>query len=369
MCYTLQSITIPASVEFIYQEAFANCPSLKKIETLPTTPPFLYDNSFTSFSVPVKVPKGCKQAYQVAQGWKNFTNIYDREKYILTYMVDGAEYKSYEIEEDAVITPEPTPTKEGYTFSGWSEIPETMPAHNVTVTGTFSVNKYKLTYMVDGVEYKSYDIDYGTTIIPEPAPEKEGYIFNGWSSIPETMPAHDVTVNGTFSKGQFKLTYMVDGQVYKTISYNYGDAITPEPTPTKEGYTFSGWSEIPETMPAHNVTVTGTFVVNRYKVSYFVDNNPFYTDMVEYGAKIIPPTVSEREGYDFAWRYIPDTMPAYDISIYGTYTVKTGIQDIIKDEKNKTDVYTVGGKRVNKLKKGLNILRMRDGTTKKVVVK
>ena len=55
MCYTLQSITIPASVEFIYQEAFANCPSLKKIETLSTTPPFLYDNSFTSFSVPVKV--------------------------------------------------------------------------------------------------------------------------------------------------------------------------------------------------------------------------------------------------------------------------------------------------------------------------
>ena len=42
------------------------------------------------------------------------------------------------------------------------------------------------------------------------------------------------------------------------------DDTTPEPEPTKEGYTFSGWSEIPETMPDHDVTVTGSFIVNKY---------------------------------------------------------------------------------------------------------
>ena len=183
------------------------------------------------------------------------------------------------------------------------------------------------------------------------------------------MPAYDVTITGSFTKGAYKLTYMLDGVVYKTISYDYGDAITPEPAPTKEGYTFSGWSEIPETMPAHDVTVTGTFSINKYKLNYFVDNNPYYTDMVEYGATITPPSVQEREGYDFAWGYIPDTMPAYDISIYGQYTVKTGIMTITTE--HPVDIYNLQGNKMRSraatlegLVKGIYIVNGR-----KIVVK
>ena len=183
----MKSVTIPSTVEFIYQEAFANCAALESVKAKPGTPPFLYDNSFSNYSVPLEVPKGCKQDYQTAQGWKNFTNISESDKgyYKLIYLVDNEEYKSYKIEDGTPITPEATPNKEGYTFSGWSEIPETMPAYDVTVTGSFTINKYKLTYMVDDVEYKSYELDYGTTITPEPAPTKEGYTFSGWSEIPE----------------------------------------------------------------------------------------------------------------------------------------------------------------------------------------
>ena len=57
----------------------------------------------------------------------------------------------------------------------------------------------------------------------------------------------------------YNLIYMLDGEEYKTVQLAEGDAITPEANPTKDGYTFSGWSEIPTTMPAHDVTVTGTF--------------------------------------------------------------------------------------------------------------
>ena len=60
--------------------------------------------------------------------------------YTLSYTIDGSEYKSYKVWEDEKITPENGPAKEGYTFSGWSEMPETMPAHDVTVTGSFSIN-------------------------------------------------------------------------------------------------------------------------------------------------------------------------------------------------------------------------------------
>ena len=183
------------------------------------------------------------------------------------------------------------------------------------------------------------------------------------------MPAHDVTVTGTFSVNKYKLTYKVDDEVYKSYELDYGASITPETAPTKEGYTFSGWSEIPETMPAHDVTIIGTFKINKYKINYYVDNNPYYTDMVEFGSIITPPTIQEREGYDFAWGYIPEKMPAHDISIYGQYTIKTVIKGIISDNSGKATIYSLGGKRISEPQKGVNIIRMTDGTTRKVVVK
>ena len=135
-CNSLKSVTIPATVEFIYAEAFYGCNALESIKALPENPPFIYDNTFSNYSAPLIVPQGCKEAYQSAQGWKNFTDISD-SRHKLTYMVDGEEYKSYIIESGTAITPEPEPTKDTYKFSGWSEIPETMPNHDVIVTGTF----------------------------------------------------------------------------------------------------------------------------------------------------------------------------------------------------------------------------------------
>ena len=77
----------------------------------------------------------------IYQGW-TFTVAEDTgtSSYILTYMVDGKVYKTYQMAAGSTITPEPDPTKEGYTFSGWSTIPETMPEHDVIVYGTFAKN-------------------------------------------------------------------------------------------------------------------------------------------------------------------------------------------------------------------------------------
>ena len=128
--------------------------------------------------------------------------------------------------------------------------------------GTVTNRDYKLTYMVDGEEYKTINYDYGSTITAESIPIMEGYTFSGWSEIPSTMPAHDVTVTGSFSINSYTLTYMVDGTEYKTASLEYGSAITAETAPTMEGYTFSGWSDIPETMPAYDIVIIGSFTKN-----------------------------------------------------------------------------------------------------------
>ena len=66
----------------------------------------------------------------------------DKQYYNLKYIIDENNYIDCWFEEGATITPEPAPSKGGYTFSGWSEIPETMPDHDVTITGTFIENTY-----------------------------------------------------------------------------------------------------------------------------------------------------------------------------------------------------------------------------------
>ncbi len=163
------------------------------------TVPNAFGGSYIEFAT-LHVPEASISSYGAVEPWKNFKTIVkiDMPKHTLTYVIDGEEYKKYEIEEGEAITPEAALTKEGYTFSGWSEIPQTMPAHDVTVTGTFSINKYKLTYLIDGEEYKSYEVEYGVTFTPEPDPTKDGYMFSGWSNIPETMPAEDITIKGSF---------------------------------------------------------------------------------------------------------------------------------------------------------------------------
>ena len=285
--------------------------------------------------------------------------------YILTYILDGEEYKTIEVTYGSDIQPEEIEEREGYTFSGWEGLPNTMPAGNVTVTGVFTVNRYMLTYILNGEVYKTEEVEYGSSIIPE-MPEMEGYIFSGWEGLPDTMPASDVTVTATFVANSFTLTYLIDGEEYKTYTLTFGADITPENAPEREGYTFSGWDGLPGTMPAGNVTVTGHYTVNEYWVTYMVDGKPYTSEKVAYGSVIVPPEVPEKEGFEFEWSYIPDTMPAKDIMVYGSYT--TGIAEIMAD-RNVAGIYSIDGKCLSRPQRGLNIIRMKDGAVKRVMVK
>ena len=134
-----------------------------------------------------------------------------------------------------------------------------------------------------------------------------------------TEVSADSTLYVEYHKITYALTYVVDGEVYATDSIEYGAAFTPIAEPVKEGYTFSGWSEVPETMPASDVTISGTYTVNNYKVYYYVGDELVHTAEVAYG-ETIPEYVYEptTEGDEFLG-WIGDTyetMPAHDV----TYT-------------------------------------------------
>lgn len=177
---------------------------------------------------------------------------------------------------------------------------------------------------------------------------------------------HMATCVITVKNKEYLLTYVLDGKVYYTESLAEGEVITPLEEPTKEGYTFSGWSEIPGTMPADNVTITGTFTVNQYNVTFMIDGAEFATVAVNFGESITIPEVPAREGYAFAWiDEIPETMPAKDIVINGAYSIIDDISNVVvKDEI--LHIYTLDGQRTSRLHQGLNIVRMKDGSIRKL---
>jgi surface protein len=164
----------------------------------------------------------------------------------------------------------------------------------------------------------------------------------------------------------FTLTYLLDGEVYKEMKVTVGTAITPETVPDKEGYTFSGWGDVPATMPAEDLVLQGTYNINSYMITYRIDGALFKTEMVKYGDPIVPPAAPEKAGYTFEWLDVPATMPAKNIEIIGQYT--TGIGTIHADMQH-AEWYTIEGRRISAPRKGLNIMRKADGTVKKVMVK
>ena len=187
-----------------------------------------------------------------------YEGSYSVNSYLLSYTVDGETVQTDSVAYGTAITLLDEPTKEGHTFSGWSEAPETMPASDVIISGTFTVNKYLVTFKIGDEVIAADSLEYGATIVAPEAPEKEGYTFNGWGEVAEIVPANDVTIEGTYTVNIYKVYYYVGEELVHTAEVAYGEAI-PEYVyePTEEGYTFLGWvGDTYETMTAHDVTYT-----------------------------------------------------------------------------------------------------------------
>lgn len=141
-CSALTTVTIGNRVKEIWNQAFDTCKELTDVYCLAYNVPYTvtntFDNSYIEYAT-LHVPEESISAYKSISPWSSFGNIVkiNMSKYNLTYMIDGEKYKEYKIEEGEVITPEPNPSKEGYTFCGWSKIPETMPAYDITIIGKF----------------------------------------------------------------------------------------------------------------------------------------------------------------------------------------------------------------------------------------
>ena len=179
--------------------------------------------------------------------------------YTVNFVVDGETISTQELEGGSAITVPEVEAREGYTFEWLDEIPSTI-SDNLTINGQYVPNKYWVQFFVDGVAVYEMEQEYGTPITVPEVEEREGYTFAWEDEIPATVPAEPVLVLGFYTANTYTITFMLDGQEYARYDLEYGTAITAPDVTSDDRYTFSGWDEVPETMPAHDVIVSGGMV-------------------------------------------------------------------------------------------------------------
>ena len=290
-----------------------------------------------------------------------------------------------------------------------------MPAHDVEINGSFTVNKYLLTYKVDGEVFKSDSVEYNSTLTPIAEPTKEGYTFSGWSEIPETMPAHDVTVTGTFTQTEYRVgddTYVITGEGTVTIKgSNQTGSVELSGIVEINGYSYQV-TAIGENAFKDNAGITSVTIGNGIMT---VGDNAFNgcshlksinigKDVNEIGhkafanvgtaslartrrvetsvtincyAEAVPLTTTdsfENTPIETGLLLVEDSsVDAYKAaSPWSGFGTILGINEAaginyISNDSPRAVVYDMQGRRINHLQKGMNIIRSSDGKTKKVV--
>ncbi len=273
--------------------------------------------------------------------------VWEETPYTITYVYDNGTGETKVIPFDIADTlvSLAAPEKAGYTFAGWKvtaaegswnmgdtvgegvTVPAGVMFGNATLTAQWTVNQYTITFDTDGGSAVApITQDFGTAITAPTEPTKTGYKFAGWENLPSTMPAENITVKALWTVDQFTVTYKLDnGEADVIQTYDFGAAVTAPSDPTKTGYTFDGWENLPETMPANNVTVTAKWTVNQYTITYNLDNGEAAViQTYDFGAAVTAPEAPTKTGYDFAgWSStIPGTMPATNLDVTATWTIK-----------------------------------------------
>ena len=189
------------------------------------------------------------------------TAQYSANSYSITYTINGEEYAVRNYEYGAAVSAPEYTVPEGHTFSGW-DIPETMPAENLVLDAVLTVNSYSITYTINGEEYTAQTYEFGAAVSAPEYTVPEGHTFSGWN-IPETMPAEDLVIDATCTINVYEVT-LIDGLNGDPIAVLYvahgQDAVLPD-APEHAGYIFDRWDGDP-TNVTENRTITACYWMN-----------------------------------------------------------------------------------------------------------
>ena len=217
------------------------------------------------------------------------------------------------------------PAVEGYHFTGWDTEFDHVKA-DLDIKAVYEINKYTVTFIDwDEKVLKSESVEHGSAATAPEDPTRADYTFTGWDKAFDNITA-DLTVQAQYELATvyFTVTYYDwDLTILGTEKVEEGkDAKGLDPEPTREGYTFTGWSK-PLTNITSDLSVQAQYEVAKvyFTVTYYDwDLTLLGTEQVEEGkdAQGLNPEPT-REGYTFTGWSKPLTNITSDLSVQAQY--------------------------------------------------
>ena len=237
---------------------------------------------------------------------RTYTANWTVNGYTITYNLNGGTVSenpgAYTIEsEDITLN---NPTREGYTFAGWTGTGLENNTETVTInkgstgnkeyTANWTAKEYTISYELNGGSAENpttYTIESEDITLNNPT--KEGYTFAGWTGTDLTEATQDVTIakgskenrtyTATWTADEYTITYNLNGGTAEnTTTYTIESEDITLNNPTREGYTFTGWTGTGLDVVTENVTITkgstgnkeytANWTVKEYTIVYNLNN-------------------------------------------------------------------------------------------------
>ena len=290
----------------------------------------------SELSLNVEIQQGTTGNLKFIAHWKTV-------KYSLNYELNGGTVSpdnpvSYDIESKTFTLNNPTLT--GYTFKGWTGTSLDAATEEVTITyGSIGDRSYTAEWTVN-IYTLSYDLNGGTVSPDNPEkytvesediklirPTKKGYSFTGWSfdneiSIDVTLPKGS-TGNREYAATWTAIEYMISYTLNNGSVSGNPDKYTIEReaitlnNPTKNGYTFTGWTGTDLNGKTQIVTIskgstenrsyTANFTPITYTISYELNggtNNAENLTSYTIESATVTLKAPTRDGYNFGgWTF------------------------------------------------------------------
>ncbi|WP_426643000.1 InlB B-repeat-containing protein [Paenibacillus illinoisensis] len=158
------------------------------------------------------------------------------------------------------------PAKDGHTFAGWFtdsglsqafDFNNTVVTKDITLYAKWSINSYTVNFDSNGgTAVDDQSIQYNELVAAPDDPTKVGHTFAGWFTdsglsqafnFDNTTVTGDLTLYAKWTADKYTISFnTLGGSAVDDVSVEHGNKLTAPASPSRSGYTFSGWYVDPE---------------------------------------------------------------------------------------------------------------------------